>query len=174
MASRAGHLVGFVTARRRGLQRWWCRGNIGSRVQQCHRGSWPEPPQSTLSGLSEHSSKPTISLDRCAPHFRRECAPSFLRCPVTTFADHQISHAILCEGAYRVAVGYKGFPRLADHLRLSGDGCRLRRKAEPQPAPPSPGPVTPSGRRPFRRRRTCGRRWRRVPLGPRRASSSRR
>ena len=29
-----------------------------------------------------------------------------------------------------------GFPRLADHLRLGGDGCRLRRKAEPRPAPP--------------------------------------
>ena len=48
------------------------------------------------------------------------------------------------------------------------------REGEPRPAPPSPSFVMAPGRRPSRRQRTGGRRWRPAPWVPRRASRSRR
>ena len=46
--------------------------------------------------------------------------------------------------------------------------------AEPRAAPPPPWSVTPSRKRPSRRRQPCGPRWRREAWEPRRASMSRR
>jgi hypothetical protein len=72
-----------------------------------------------------------------------------------------------------------GGPRAIGVSVRSGDGGSLppssaRKGAGPRRVPPTV-PVTPPSRKPpSRPKRTCGKRWRRVPRGPRRASRSHR